>query len=82
MTEVEIVSDVGCGRCDMVKVWLSEHILQYGFTDINVKHTMINDIENKDEYITRAQHTGITTYPLILVDNELITFQQLKEMLG
>lgn len=69
---VKIIGTHGCSRCLMAKDILENKNIEY-------EYVQLEDLpqDEKDKYMNMAQEIGLMTFPIIIKDSGIITFQEL-----
>ena len=70
-----------CSHCKAAKKWMADHGIEYEYTDVD----LLEGQERKDMIREVREHNPNTTFPTILIGDEVIVGNEearLKEALG
>ena len=67
---LEVYGREGCGRCEMFKIELDDENIDYEYYDLD-------EIDNEEEIIEKAQSAGITSLPVIIQNQKIISKEEL-----
>lgn len=71
---IKVIGKNNCSRCDMIKNLLQQKHKEFDYESLE-------DSELKQEYLKLARENRIMEFPLIFIDNELKTIDQLVMIL-
>ena len=66
---IKVIGKENCSRCEMVKNILTNKGIEY-------EYQLLDECENKAEYIKMAREKGQLSMPLIIQDNKIIDLQE------
>lgn len=68
---IRVIGKENCSRCAMVKNILNKKGIEY-------EYNLLDECENKEEYIKMAIEEGKLSMPLIIKDGKLINLQEVN----
>lgn len=64
-----VLGNKGCSRCEMVKKVLEKN-------NIKFEYKLLDDCDNKQDYINIAVEKGMLNLPLVFKNGEIIDFEE------